>query len=138
MANNPKEVFELFDLDGSNSIDLVNFPLAFRACGLGPTNEELEKIVKEVDKNGKVSFEAFKGAVAKHQGLGKGVEDNALAAFSVFDKLDNGTVNAPEWRHVMTSIGDKLTDEEVDYMIADAQPDKDGYISYKKFVDKIK
>lgn len=28
--------------------------------------------------------------------------------------------------------------EEADYMIADAQPDKDGYIAYKKFVDKIK
>lgn len=33
-----------------------------------------------------------------------------MAAFAVFDKRDNGTVSAQEWRHVMTSVGDKLAD----------------------------
>ena len=37
--------------------------------------------------------------------------------FSVFDKDGNGYISAAELRHVMTNLGEKLTDEEVDEMI---------------------
>jgi calmodulin len=37
-------------------------------------------------------------------------------AFKVFDKDGNGFISAAELRHVMTNLGEKLTDEEVDEM----------------------
>jgi calmodulin len=46
----------------------------------------------------------------------------------VFDRDNNGFISAAELRHVMTSIGEKLTDDEVDEMIREADQDGDGRI----------
>ena len=43
-------------------------------------------------------------------------------------------VQAAELRHVMTNLGEKLTDEEVDEMIREADVDGDGQINYEEFV----
>jgi calmodulin len=48
--------------------------------------------------------------------------------FKVFDRDNNGFISAAELRHVMTSIGEKLTDDEVDEMIREADQDGDGRI----------
>ncbi len=54
--------------------------------------------------------------------------------FPVFDKDGNGTISAAELRHVMTNLGEKLTDEEVDEMIREADVDGDGQVNYDEFV----
>ncbi len=43
-------------------------------------------------------------------------------------------ISAAELRHVMTNLGEKLTDEEVDEMIREADVDGDGQINYEEFV----
>ena len=50
------------------------------------------------------------------------------AAFDVFDKDGNGTISADELRHLMKSIGEELTDQDIDEMIKEADKDGDGNI----------
>ena len=45
-----------------------------------------------------------------------------------------GFINAAELRHIMTNLGEKLTDEEVDEMLREADIDGDGQINYEEFV----
>lgn len=52
----------------------------------------------------------------------------------MFDKDGNGFISAAELRHIMTNLGEKLTDEEVDEMIREADIDGDGQINYEEFV----
>ena len=59
-------------------------------------------------------------------------------AFKVFDKDGNGYISAAELRHIMTNLGEKLTDEEVDEMIREADVDGDGQINYDEFVDMVR
>ena len=54
-------------------------------------------------------------------------------AFKVFDKDGNGFISAAELRHIMTNLGEKLTDEEVDEMI-NAVDDGDGRLDYQEFI----
>ena len=53
------------------------------------------------------------------------------AAFNVFDKDGSGTISADELRQVMKSLGENLTDEEIDEMIKEADKDKNGTIDCK-------
>ena len=57
-------------------------------------------------------------------------ENDLIAAFRVFDKDNSGKISASELRHVMTNLGEKLTDEEVDEMMKEADIDGDGEINY--------
>ncbi len=52
----------------------------------------------------------------------------------VFDKDQRGFIEAKELRHVLTNIGEKLSGNEMDDMIREADPDNDGRIQYEEFV----
>ena len=52
-------------------------------------------------------------------------------AFKMFDKDGNGTVSASELRRVMMNLGEKLSEEEVDEMMREADIDGDGEINYE-------
>lgn len=57
-------------------------------------------------------------------------EEEIREAFRVFDKDGKGSISANDLRHIMTNLGDKLPDEEVDEMIREADLDGDGEIDY--------
>ena len=57
-------------------------------------------------------------------------EEELREAFKVFDKDGNGFISADELRHVMTNLGEKLTDEEINEMIKEADIDGDGHVDY--------
>jgi calmodulin len=47
------------------------------------------------------------------------------------------TISAEELRHVMTTLGEVLSDEEVDEMIKEADKDGNGIIDFNEFVDMM-
>lgn len=63
------------------------------------------------------------------------IEHETRAAFAVFDKDGSGTISAEELRAVMKSLGEDLTDREIDEMIAEADKDKNGTIDCKSGFD---
>lgn len=58
-------------------------------------------------------------------------EAELRAAFRVFDKDDSGTIDTAELRHLMKSIGEDLTDDQIEEMIREADKDGDGCIDCK-------
>jgi len=56
-----REAFDLFDTDGSGTIDIKELKVAMRALGFDTTKEELRKLVAQVDKDGSgaVEFKEF-------------------------------------------------------------------------------
>ena len=49
----------------------------------------------------------------------------------IFDKDDDGLISVEELRHIMLSFGEKMSEKELDEMIAEANCDKDGHIDYE-------
>ncbi|GFP96832.1 calmodulin [Phtheirospermum japonicum] len=87
----------------------------------------------DADGNGTIDFPEFLNLMARKM---KDIdsEEELKEAFRVFDKDQNGFISAAELRHVMTNLGEKLTDEEVGEMIREAGVDGDGQINYEEFV----
>ncbi|KAJ3683007.1 hypothetical protein LUZ60_013234 [Juncus effusus] len=139
-----KEAFSLFDKDGDgNLFDLSmagcittkELGTVMRSLGQNPTEAELQDMINEVDAdgNGTIDFPEFLNLMARKM-KDTDSEEELKEAFRVFDKDQNGFISAAELRHVMTNLGEKLTDEEVDEMIREADVDGDGQINYEEFV----
>lgn len=47
--------------------------------------------------------------------------DEFVRGFQVFDKEGNGFIGAGELRYVLTQLGEKMTDEEVDELMKGVQ-----------------
>jgi len=91
-------------------------------------------MIREVDTTGKgnIQFNDFVKMMAKKM-KDTDNEDEIIEAFKVFDKEGHGYIPATELRHVMTSLGEKLTNEECDEMIREADIDNTGQINYVEF-----
>lgn len=123
-----------------------------RSLGQNPSESELQDMINEVDadNNGTIDFPGrriitnlpdhnydirltaaeFLTMMARKM-KDTDSEEEIREAFKVFDRDNNGFISAAELRHVMTSIGEKLTDDEVDEMIREADQDGDGRIDCK-------
>jgi Ca2+-binding EF-hand superfamily protein len=49
------------------------------------------------------------------------VTEEFIRGFQVFDKEGNGFIGAGELRYVLTQLGEKMTDEEVDELLKGVQ-----------------
>jgi len=53
-----------------------------------------------------------------------------------FDKDGNGYISSAELRHLLTTLGEKLTDEEVEQLLA-GHEDSQGNVNYEDFVRAV-
>ncbi|KAJ0176443.1 hypothetical protein K1T71_007622 [Dendrolimus kikuchii] len=130
-----KEAFMLFDKDEDGTITMAELGVVMRSLGQRPSETELRDMVKEVDQdgNGTIEFNEFLQMMSKKM-RGSDGEDELREAFRVFDKNNDGLISSVELRHVMTNLGERLSEEEVDDMIREADLDGDGMVNYDEFV----
>ncbi|XP_069882891.1 calmodulin-1-like [Dipodomys merriami] len=133
-----KEAFSLFDKNGDGTIITKELRTEMRSLEQNPTEAVLQDMINEVeaDVNGTSDFPEFLTMMARKL-KDTGSEEEIRDAFCVFDKDSNGYISAAELCHVMTNLGEKLTDEEVDEMIREADIDGDGQVNYEEFVQMM-
>ena len=130
-----KEAFTLVDRDGDGIILSSEIGVVFRMLGQNPTQAELADMVTEVD-NETIEFpEICTLLVRKVKDVD--AEEEFKEAFRVFDKDGNGFTSAAELRHIMTTLGEKMTDAELDETLDMAEVDGDGQINYEEYVKQM-
>ncbi|XP_045645853.1 myosin light chain 6B isoform X2 [Ursus americanus] len=136
-----KEAFELFDRVGDGKILYGQCGDVMRALGQNPTNAEVLKVLgnpkSDELKSRRVDFETFLPmlqAVAKNRDQGS--YEDYLEGLRVFDKEGNGKVMGAELRHVLTTLGERMTEEEVETVLA-GHEDSNGCINYEELVRMV-
>lgn len=130
-----KEAFSLYDTHDKGYITTKELGALIRSLGQNPTESDLAEMINEVDsdKNGLLEFEEFIRIMAKRM-TWESMAFEISEAFRVFDRDRNGFISADELRHQVTTVGDKLTQDEVTDLLRVADQNGDGLIDYKEFV----
>ena len=130
-----QDIFDQFDKDKDGKISGKELQNAMFSMGQNPTEDEINEMMREDDLNqdGKIDFDEFMILMTKSSPETQ-AEEEVINAFRVFDKEGNGLIASSELKHIMMTIGDKMTEEEAEEMVNEADIDEDGMINYEEFV----
>jgi len=126
-----KQTFDMFDTDQSGRISTAELGQVMEQLGQHPTETDLQAMVSEVDTDGdgEINFEEFLLMMAKKEND----NDEIRAAFEIFDKNHDGFISPTELRTVMESLGEVLSEEDIDVMMKGADQNGDGQVSFEEF-----
>merc|ERR1712036_33976 len=81
-----KEAFDLFDTDGSGSIDTNELKVAMKALGMDAKSEEIRKLINDIDTDGDgtIDFDEFLAMMTARK-QGEDTREDLLKVFKLFD-----------------------------------------------------
>jgi len=132
------KAFKMFDKDGSNSIDASELHKAMHSLGKRISPQEAERMLAEYDVDGdmEIGVEEFLKMMARADS----VQDSLAGigeVFQVFDEDGDGYVTHEEFRQVLVSYNDglseMLTAEQISKLIDMIDTDGDGQIDHGEF-----
>lgn len=134
-----KEAFDLFDTDGSGSIDAKELKVAMRALGFEPKKEEIRKMIADIDRDGSgtIDFAEFLSMMTAKMAE-RDPREEIMKAFRLFDDDDSGTINFAKLKRVAKELGENMSDDELQEMIDEADRDGDGVINLDDFMRIMK
>lgn len=111
-----QEAFNLFDNRGDGKIQQQQIGECLRALGQNPTESDVKKFTHQLKPDERISFEVF---LPIYQAISKqksgDTADDFIEGLRHFDKDASGFISSAELRHLLTTLGEKLSDEEVKY-----------------------
>ena len=134
-----KDAFDLFDADGSGSIDSGELKVAMKALGFEATDLEINQFINEADpkKTGSIQYDQFFKLMSKKM-QERNPENEMREAFQLIDEDGTGRINFKKLKKAVAEIGENLTDKDIKEMIREADLDKDNEVSYDEFLQIMK
>ncbi|KNC78831.1 myosin light chain 1/3/4/6, alkali [Sphaeroforma arctica JP610] len=134
-----REVFLIFDKQGDECVSSEDIGIILRAMNKNPLETEVAKIQTELDPSGeaRITFSKFAPILERSTIDCPGSVEEFTDGLRVFDKEANGFMSAVELRHVLTSLGEKLTSKQVDQLLVGVETDSNGAINYEEFVRNV-
>lgn len=108
-----------------------------RAVGQNPTLAEIAELQESVGLN-EFDYDTYENIINRPDGFKPlGLPEDYIKGFQVFDKNQTGYIGVGELRYILTSVGEKLTDAEVDELLKGVNVTAEGEVDYVEFVKSI-
>jgi centrin-1 len=129
-----KEAFDLFDSDGSGTIDPSELKSAMQSLGFEAKNQTIYQMISDLDKDGSgaIDFDEFLDMMTARMS-DKDTREDINKVFRLFDDDKTGYISIKNLRRVAKELGETMTDEELLEMIERADSDGDGQVSQEDF-----
>jgi len=138
-----KEGFALFDKEGKGLCDVREIPTIVRHLGINPTEIELRNMITEIEEEeptGFIRFERFERMMVRvllENQYPRNTEEQLLRAFRTLDPDNKGFVEAEKLRSLLTTHGERFSQEEIDEFLAFAVDPETGTVQYEEYVTQI-
>ncbi|XP_050421776.1 myosin light chain alkali isoform X1 [Adelges cooleyi] len=133
-------VWSIYD-STNEGVDAFYIGDILRALELNPTLATIEKMGGTKKKGEKKimadEFYPIFSQVSKDKD--QGVYEDFIECLKLYDKAEDGTMAGGELTHILLSLGEKLSDKELDEAVKDCMDpeDEDGMIPYVPFLARI-
>lgn len=128
-----KDVFDLFDVDGSHRINARDLRTCIQALNLR-RNQAVHRILTDLERRGTqtVDFGVFLDLMTARVGE-RDSRDDVSKVFRLFDDDRTGAITAKNLQNVARELGEPISQEELAEMINRADSDGDGRVSMDDF-----
>lgn len=132
-----REAFNLFDVNGSGTIDPRELKEAMKSLGYDAKNQVIADMIADLDKNGRgeIDFDAFLDIFNLQMGGSGDSKEDIKKIFNLFDDEKKGCISLQNLKRVARDLGENMSDAELLEMIERADTDNDGLISFDDFYE---
>ncbi|XP_011409933.1 PREDICTED: myosin regulatory light chain 12B-like isoform X2 [Amphimedon queenslandica] len=131
-----KEAFNMIDQNRDGFIDNEDLKDMLASLGQEPSDAVVDEMMGEAP--GPLNFTMFLTLFGEKL-TGTDPEDVIRNAFACFDEEGVGTIHEDRLRELLTTMGDRITDAEVDQMLRGGAPvDSAGNFDYVAFTRILK
>lgn len=131
----------MFDREKKGYINSDMVGTILRSMGQSFNERELRELITEVDADGsgQIEFDEFLVLTAKFllEEDSAAMEQELREAFRLYDKEGNGFIYVTDLRQILRALDDKLTEDELDEMIAEIDTDGSGTVDYEEFMEMM-
>lgn len=124
-----RNIWSVFDLENRNQVSIVELRTILRALDIDPSPDELAQISKQIDpaRLGYFTFEKL-NEVMEEKLRDIDTPEDLLEQLRKLDRDKDGKIPTPEFKQFIMNLGQKMTLEDAEELIAMADTKGDGTV----------
>ena len=127
-----EQLFKYLDEENSGKIKKEEMTQALRYLGIIKTKSEIDFLVDNLENE--ITYDRFCSLIDEQLKTSL-TKEQLKNAFDCFDPKKTGKCSAKELFHALKVVGEKLTNDDIQYIQSKIEIDKNGNIDYNKFVE---
>ena len=129
------KIFRLYDEDNDGFVDLIYLAEMMRSAGAIFLDNELERPMETIRNNNGADIFTQKDYIELCLKFTNNdeTEEDLIEAFKFWDTDNSGRVSTDEIRRALTTLGDKLSEDEINALVKEADPNNIGAIDYEHY-----
>ena len=133
-----KALWDVFDMDATNHVPIRELRTIMRALDIDLKPEELEIVRKQIDPDseGFIRFERLQ-AVMEEKLKDVDTYEDLIEQFKHLDREACGKIPNPLFKQYMMTMGRKMTLEEFDDLMKEADPKGEGMVDIEEFSQRL-
>ena len=138
MSEEAKDLFDFYDKNRDGVLSQSEIASVIRALGANPSEAEIRELVRKYDSSGRDSLGFADFMQIYREAMATPISKRELMTyFKFFDKDGSGRIDRDEFKNTMTTLGERMTEDEVNMILEDADMNGNGDLDLEAFTSML-